>query len=202
MNNDEIRISLCRCNSYHLLVCVFFLYSETMIWYLLLLSKVLQTLCMCMLVKYICLHCTHNCTQSHVNINIYSACILQWGARAPRTNTQPPLNDQKWLWSVCLQSAGQRKKPSPLFVTVITLDHILREESYVSMVHAQCQQFDGTNEQCTVVRAVYGNCLSPLPVCFIFIMSFSFPWNLWHIHQQCDKLDVQWNGVWLRAVED
>lgn len=37
----------------------------------------------------------------------------------------------------------------------------------------------------------HGNCLSPLPVCFIFIMSFSFPWNLWHIHQQCDKLDVQ-----------
>lgn len=42
-------------------------------------------------------------------------------------------------------------------------------------------------------------CLSPLPVCFIFIMSFSFPWNLWHIHQQCDKLDMQWNRVWLRA---
>lgn len=46
------------------------------------------------------------------------------------------------------------------------------------------------------------NCFFPLPVCFIFIMSFSFPWNLWHIHQHCDKLDVQWNGVWLRAVED
>lgn len=75
-----------------------------------------------------------------------------------------------------------------------------KKEMYPWCMHSVSNLMGQMNNAMWLVRC--SNCLSPLPVRFIFIMSFSFPWNLWHIHQQCDKLDVQWNGVWLRAVED
>lgn len=54
-------------------------------------------------------------------------------------------------------------------------DQILREESNVFIVHAKWQQFDG-GEMNNALRLVrYSNYFFPLPVCFIFIMSSSFP---------------------------
>lgn len=69
----------------------------------------------------------------------------------------------------------QQATNPPLFVNVLTSWSILREDDSVSIVHAQCQQFDGTIEQCTVVSAVVP---LPSPSAFYIHYVFLFPMEL------------------------
>lgn len=113
------------------------------------------------------------------------------------------LSPQVTLKSMVTAVPMRRRATDPqLFVIVLTF--WTNSAGGKQCIHSACKVAAiWRGEMNNALRLVrYSNYFFPLPVCFIFIMSSSFPWNLWHIHQHCDKLDVQWNGLWLRAVED